>query len=315
VSLFSDQLDRKFTSRIIFVDIDEEEISNTGILEELLKGKPVPGFRGGMVLRYRGDDSITGLISVRGLCAPKGCDSPTGRPLVRPIDELDIVSCEDRSIKIRDAGAGVLLNPKDDRSWSASKVYQVDYVDDLNQAEIIWSRSNFARFCIELLESLNGTLESEHKRPWFGMIYDSFRTELSPIQPLVPVTGRPHLLVGLHGAKDGASVPLVVDDGRLLSIAFDVVVTNDGDQPAEVSDDQFRTSVVLDPGRSALRQARYLVEDRRSHGASSESILSAGLSFIYRLIYRCPVDRDSLLSVESRIRIEHGTVTLCNHVS
>lgn len=98
---FSEQLDKNYSCGVIFIELKESENNNSSILNKLYQGRELYGFAGGVVLRYEGDDSITGFIMPANT-EGKENDSDVRSifvPLAKPIDDLNIYRSEDGKIQ------------------------------------------------------------------------------------------------------------------------------------------------------------------------------------------------------------------------
>lgn len=75
---------------LIFIDLKESDNNKSSIIEALYAGKDVIGFSGGMVLRYEGDHTCTGLISIHRTESKEVAAVSHCTPLAKPIDSLAI---------------------------------------------------------------------------------------------------------------------------------------------------------------------------------------------------------------------------------
>lgn len=301
---FKDQLSPNYSCGVVFIDLKESENRSDSIIKELHKGRSVYGFRGGMVLRYEGDDTCTGLIFM------SKSDSSDSRinirlcnPSAKRIDDLNIYQTEDGKLKIDEQGAGVVLVQTSINNWSISKLYSVSYGEDGVFTHLSWSRSNFSRFCVDLLSVLEGLSYNDKDRPCFGMIFDSFRLEQAPLQPSESSPEYPFLTVSLHGGGSNRERLLINYEKDLATIEYWVEVANEGYVDAMISEDMFKTSFAL-PGRTkALKRLKFAVEPCNKNRSFEEILNNEGLEIPYRLIYRVGQDGKELFAVERTIKI------------
>lgn len=301
---FKDQLSANYSCGAIFVDLKESENGSDSIIKELYKGREVFGFRGGMVLRYDGDDTSTGLIS---MLKSDRTDSDTNihrySPLAKRIDDLNIYQTEDGNLQVDEQGAGVLLVQTAVNTWSVSKLYGVSYQKDGVAALLSWSRSNFSTFCVDLLSALEGLPYNDKDRPSFGMIFDTIRLERAPLQPSEPRSGYPFLTLSLHGGGSNGEKVLIKNEEHLATVQYWVEVANEGYVGATISDDMFQTSFVLPGRKKALNRAKFAVEPRDQNRSFEDILNNEGLEIPYRLVYKTGQDGKEIFAVERTIKI------------
>jgi hypothetical protein len=162
---FSDQLHPLYSCGVIFIDLKESDNNNDTIIKELLKGKDVFGFSGGMVLRYEGDNSCIGLIKFFDIELKDSIENKHYTPIAKPIDDLKIYGIEDGSLQLAEQGSGATLVATSKNTWSVVKTYGVMYNEGIKTVQLDWSRSYFSDFCIDLLSALEGLAYNDNKRP------------------------------------------------------------------------------------------------------------------------------------------------------
>lgn len=303
---FQDQLSANYSCGVIFVDLKESENSSDSIIKELHKGKDVFGFKGGMVLRYEGDDTSTGLISLFKLDLEESRENVHYSPLAKRIDDLNIYQTEDGNLQIAEQGAGAMLVATSKNSWSVSKSYGVCCDQDGISAYLSWSRSNFSRFCVDLLSVLEGLKCNDKDRPSFGMIFDSFRLERAPLQPPEPVPEYPFLSVALHAGGSNGEKVLINCEGDSATIEFWVEVANEGCGEAKISDDMFKNSIVLPGRKKALKSTTFVLRPEDNNQRVEDLLNGEGLKIPYRLVYKAGQNGKDLFAIERTIQI-HGS--------
>lgn len=165
---FIDQLDKLFTSGIIFIELRKSDVNKKIIVKELIKGRSVPGFIGGMILRYEGDETCTGIVRIFDTDPKQANDNEHLTPIAKPIDELNIFLTEDGSLKLAERGAGAKFVATSDKNWSVAKSYGVVYSETDKSIHLDWSRTGFSDFCIDLLCNLEGIAFNDKSKPSSG---------------------------------------------------------------------------------------------------------------------------------------------------
>jgi hypothetical protein len=299
---FKDQLHRNYSCGVIFVDLKEDENNNEKIIKELHNGYKIHGFSGGMVLRYEGDDTSTGVISVfpdNAETEKKTCT----KPLAKRIDDLNIYLTEDGNLRLAENGGGAVFVATSMGTWAVSKSYGVNWVGNGYRVYLNWSRSNFSRFCVDFLGTLDGVLYNDENKSSFGMIFDSIRTKKAPLQASGCKPGYPFITVSLFGGGANGEMVLVSREGDDWSIEFWVKVTNEGDAEAIVSDDLFKNSITVPPGKSALRDLRIMAKAKKKGVDFIKLLNEDSFEFSYRVVYKVPGHENELFSVERVVRI------------
>ena len=179
---FSDQLHRFYSCGVIFIELKENDNNRESIIKELIKGKDIFGFVGGMVLRYEGDDTCTALINIFNIEPKEEGENKHYKPLAKPIDDLNIYLTEDGNLQLAEQGGGAKLIKTSKNNWSVSKQYCVIFNEGNKSVRLIWSRNNFSDFCINLVSALEGLPYNDKKRPSFGQMFDSIERKKTPLQ-------------------------------------------------------------------------------------------------------------------------------------
>jgi hypothetical protein len=150
---------------------------------------------------------------------------------------------------------------------------------------------------------LEGLSYNDKKRPSFGMIFDSLRLERAPSQPSEPRPEYPFLTVLGHGGGSNGEKLLIDYKEDLATIEFWVEVANEGYVEANISDDMFKTSLVLPVGKKAVKSTKYVVKPRDENRSFEDVLNSEGLEIPYRRVYKAGQDGKELFAVERTIKI------------
>ncbi|MEH6460387.1 DUF6602 domain-containing protein [Chitinimonas sp. JJ19] len=305
---FKEQLNEKYSCGIIFTELKETENKSTSILQELYKGKDVLGFKGGMVLRYEGDETCTGLISLS-LLNPQNLDHKnTYLPLAKRIDDLNFFLTEDGNLQIAESGGGGMMVCTSPNSWAFSKSYGTNFTESSIMLDLSWSRSNFSRFCMNLLASLEG-MNPGLNHPFFGMIFDSIRRERASPQPEIPRQGYPFLTISLHQEENRTEQHSVcfLEDG--IEIEFLVEIENKGDSLATISDDEFRTTLPLPAGKKGVCRKKIRAAPLKNL-EEGLAFYANSIEFPYRLVYKTGKDNNEFFAVEATVKICDGQMSI-----
>ena len=310
VNDFIDQMHPLYSCGVIFIELKESDNNRESIIKELIKGKDIFGFSGGMVLRYEGDHTCTGLINIFDVEEKKGDYNKMLKPLAKNIDDLNIYLTEDGNLQLAESGGGAKLVATSENNWSVSKQYGVIFNENDKSVHLSWSRTNFADFCINLLSTLEGLPFNDKKRPSFGQIFDKIDRKKAPIQCATPEKGKPFLKLDLHeGGEDGKKLEIDSESSE-PTIKFFVKVENIGDKAAIISDDSFKTVCELDSGKTAIKPVslKALVKDKEKN--LSEVLTTEKLEIPYRLVYY-PVDTDKeFCAIEKIVKINNEDIEL-----
>ena len=293
-----------YSCGVIFVELKESDKNRESIIKELIKGKDVFGFSGGMVLRYEGDDSCTASINIFDV-EQKEDENKHYKPLAKPIEDLNIYMTEDGNLQLAEQGGGAKLVVTSENNWSVSKSYGVIFNEDNKSVHLSWSRSNFSEFFIDLLSALEGLPYNDKKRPSFGQIFDRVERKKTPIQSATPEEGKPYIDLKLYeGGEHGEK--LKIDSESLEpTISFLVSVENKGDVAVIISDDSFKSSCELDPGKNAIKPVslKAIIKDSDKHNSIMDVLKEEAFKIPYRLVYY-PIDTDKeFCAIEKNIQI------------
>jgi uncharacterized protein DUF6602 len=309
---FKDQFDPLFTCGIVFIDLKQEDNNKESIIKELINGRNVHGFSGGVVLRYEGDDTCTGLIRVFPTEKDKHIDNEHLTPLSKPIDELNIYLVEDGSLKLAERGSGAKLVATSDNSWSVTKTYGVIYTEPDLSVHLDWSRTNFSDFCIDLLSSLEGIPFNDKNEPSFGQIFDNIERKKAPLQELEAQAGKPFLETKLYdGGEHGQT--LVIDD-KNSEIKILIEVKNNGDSEAIISDDTFKSTCELPPNKTAIRAFTLKAEFKENKESLKELLDKKPIEIAYRLVYypQTTESEKDFFAIETKLKITSDNVEIIN---
>jgi len=305
---FSDQLNPLYSSGIIFVELKESDNNRESIIKELIKGKDVFGFSGGMVLRYEGDSTCTALINILEVESKEEDKHKHYTPIAKPIDALNIYLTEDGKLELAEQGAGATLVATSDKNWSVSKQYGVIINEGNKLIDLSWSRSNFSEFCINLLSSLEGLPYNDKKRPSFGQIFDRIERKNTPIQSAAPKKGKPFLDLKLYeGGEFGKKLTIECDSPE-PKICFLISVENQGDIAAIISDDSFKSHCKLDAGEKAIKPVSLKAILHNSNKDLFDVLKEKPFEIQYRLVYY-PVNTDKeFCAIEKNVRITESDI-------
>lgn len=300
---FSEQLHPLYSCGVIFVELKEGDNNRESIIKELIKGKDIFGFIGGMVLRYESDDSCTALINIYDVEPKEEDKNKHYRPLAKPIDQLNIYLTEDGSLKIAESGGGAKFVDTSKNNWSVSKQYGVIYQEENKSVHLTWARTNFAGFCINLLSVLEGLLYNDKKRPSFGQIFDNIERKKAPLQSKKKEIGKPFLNVKLYEGGKHRERLTINHDSSEPTITFLVSVENKGDAAAVISDDFFKNQFELDVGKTAVKPVSFKSKIDDSKKSLADILKEEGLEIPYRLVYYPAGTGKDFFALEQTIRI------------
>lgn len=305
---FIEQLNPLYSCGIIFIELKESDTNRPSIIKELIKGKDVFGFSGGMVLRYEGDDTCTALINIFEVEPKENNLNKHYTPLAKPIDDLNIYITEDGNLQIAEQGGGAKLLATSNNNWSVSKLYGVIFDEGNNSVHLSWSRSHFADFCINLLSTLEGLQYNDKERPSFGQIFDKIERKKAPLQGSKTVKGKPFLALKLYeGGEHGEKLTLNCSTHE-LTIGFIITVENQGDTAAIISDDSFKSYCELDAKKTAIKQVTLKAVRKKSDKSFDEILKEEVLEIPYRLVYYPINTEKEFFALERKIRIAENNV-------
>ncbi len=307
---FKDQMPSNYSSGIIFIELKESENRTEAIVKALHQGKDIHGFAGGLVMRYEHDDSATGQIVLYHNDKEVSDNEQYLSPLAKKIDDLNIYQTEDGNVTLAERGGGVLLVCTAIDTWAVSKTYGVEYNQDGISVHLSWSRSNFSRFCIDLLSRLEGLAYNDKRRHSFGMIFDGLRQEKASCQSALPRQNYPFLSISLYAGGPNGERHLLDFDGDKVCITFWVEVVNDGSTEATISDDRFKNSILLPAGKKAIKQIAVRVSSKEDAPSLKELLDAKGLDIPYRLVYKAGTEGKELVSLEKVILVKMTNISI-----
>jgi hypothetical protein len=303
---FKTQFNPLYSCGMIFIDLKESDNNKESIIKELIKGKDIHGFRGGMILRYEGDTTSTGIIRFFDIEEEKSDDHKHYKPISKPIDSLNIFLNEEGSLLIGKQGVGAKLVATSDSNWSVSKSYSIFCSEGNKSVHINWSRSNFSGFCIDIVSSLEGLAYDDKNRPSFGQVFDKIDRKKAPTQSDKPENGKPFLVLKLH--EDGEhGNKLTIDQD---SVTFMVSIENIGNVMAILSDDSFKTECELPVGKTAIKPVTLKMQSEKPKKALDQIIKNEPLEFPYRIVYFTDPTNKDFVALEKQVTIFNNDIKL-----
>lgn len=307
---FKDQFLSHYSSGIIFIELKENDNNSKVILKALHRGTGIFGFVGGMVMKYENDDSATGYI----ISYPSGSNSFNGverlSPLAKKIDDLNIYQTEDGNVTLAEQGGGAILVATSSNTYSVSKMYGVGYELDGKYLSLDWSRSNFSRFCVDLLSRLEGLSLNDERRQSFGMVFDSLRQEIARTQPVERFPNYPFLVLRLDNGGPNGERHLLNFAEECITLTLWMEVTNEGNAEATISDDGFQSSAVLPQGKKAIKTVMANIDFKKDDTSVLGLLNGDGFVFPYRLVYKAGTDGKEFFAVEENVRVRISEVSL-----
>ncbi len=305
---FSEQLCSNFSSGIIFIELKESNIHKYSILKELYKGQSIFGFTGGMILRYDGDISSTGLF-IFGEHEDDidfNIKSESKRPLVKKIDDLAITQTEDGSVHLGERGCGIKLVKTGVNNWSISKHYCISYLENRKSVELSWSKSNFTEFCKRLLASLDGipyksTIDS------FGMVFDHIRVQKAKSQSADIIEGFPHISFEIFNESNEKGYIVETDASGNEILSYILKVTNSGSKDIVISNDTFTSSFYLPSKTIACTKATYGISDLKKF---KRQIRNKKLIISDRYVYYPSDDKQDLYGIDLELQIDENCMQI-----
>jgi len=307
---FTSQLNPLFTCGIIFIDLKESDVNKKSIIKELINGKDVFRFSGGMVLRYEGDETCTGKINLFPRDQNNEIKNEKLTPLAKGMDDLNIYSTEDGNIQVNEQGGGLKLVKTGENNWSVSKSYGVIYDDESHSIHLSWSRSHFSDFCIELLSSLEGLAYDDKNRPSFGQIFDYLKKKKAPLQNIEQEDGKPFIKIKLYDGDEEDKKPKITQDGLTGNINFSVLVENLGDSDVIISDDGFKHTLKLPKKIIAIKTGSYQANLKEENKKLTEIFEEENVRLPYRLVYYEDKTEKDFIAIEKELIFEDGTLKM-----
>lgn len=167
---FFGHLPEKFTSAIIFFDLDSK--TETSTLKKLVPTSPIVGYWGGLILRSDISEEACGNYFL----APAGPEPENRKdmdiPIVINLDDVKASRDEKGNVVLGGcAGGGSMVFVGPDRQWHFGKQYGPMVCSGETLVILSWSYNGFARFSLDLLNLLEGKPLTEGKG-MFGQVFD-----------------------------------------------------------------------------------------------------------------------------------------------
>lgn len=318
VNSFNEQFPDNYHSGVIYIDLKEADVNKGSFLKELYRGNEAYGFIGGMVLRYESDITSTGLISLN-QTNDDDCTNTDSFPLARKINELNIFVQENGQLVIDDVnGAGATLETIPDIArpgklgWAVSKMYSSYYIMNKLALDLSWSRSNFSKFCIRLINLIDGNNDSK-KNFSFGKIFDPIEVKKMKEQDDIFHPGRPFIELNVH-SKNNNGTPIVEYNNNHVKVNFTTSMKNLGSSTVTISDDDFKNTHSLAPSRKVERTISLLIniDDGRSVEDMKEDVASNKVILNYGIVYYEDSAKSDLIQVKKKIKISDNEIEAFN---
>ena len=307
---FANQFNPVYTCGIIFIDLKNDDLNKKSIIKELIKGKDIYGFKGGMVLRFEGDKTCTGKIDLFSRKEKKEPNNIKLIPLAKPMDELDIYSTEEGNITVAEQGGGMKLVKTGDNEWSVSKSYGVMYDENDFSIHLSWSRTHFADFCINLLSSLEGLAYNDEKRPSFGQIFDFIERKKTPLQSEKMEKGKPHVNLKIYDGNGHDKKLNISEEGSTLKITIPISAENPGEFDVIMSDDSFKNKLNLPKGKYAIKEFTYELKLKDGKKTTIQKLEKEKTRIPYRLVYYVDNTEKKFYAIEKDIVFKDGIIKL-----
>ncbi|CAM4392541.1 DUF6602 domain-containing protein [Flavobacterium terrigena] len=299
---FKEQLNPLYSCGVIFIDLKEKDNNDESIIKELMKGKDVFGFTGGMVLRYENDYSAIGRISLLNGNPIKPGDKIHSKPIAKPIDDLSIYSTEDGEIITSEFGAGVKLLQTPENTTAVTKCYGTMYGENSKSIYLYWSRSYFADFHIDLLSTLEGIALNDKNRTVFGQIFDILKIKKASLQNSKPEKGKPFLEVKLREDLNkidyNSSKPL---------LKFVISIKNTGNVSVIYTGNSFKTKSELPAGETSEHSISFEMDFTSDIKNLKEHLRNEKIEIPVRIVYY-PINNKEFCSVEKVIKITEKNI-------
>lgn len=172
-NVYKAHLPELYRCGVIFVELKEKDNRNKKIVKTLLEGDDIHGFIGGVVLRYEGDSTCTGLIQMLPHSKDANTEANSCIPIAKCINDLNIEIDECGSLVIAEPGGGAKMVKNDVNSpYLVAKLYGVEFSNGRSMVSLNWARSHFADFCINILTMLAGQEKRLANTPIFGQVFE-----------------------------------------------------------------------------------------------------------------------------------------------
>lgn len=305
---FVNQLNPLYSCGIIFIDLKETENNNKSIVKELIKGKDVFGFSGGVILRYEKDHSCVGRIKLFDINKEEKIENQHLHlaPIAKPIESLNIYITEDGNLQIAEQGAGAKIMVTSPSNWSVSKIYGVEYSEGHKLINIGWSRSYFSDFCIDLISTLEGLVFNDKERPSFGQVFDGIERKKAPLQGENIEKNKPYIILKLYeGGEYGEK--LIIDSEF---IKFKLLLENIGEADAIISDDSFKNKQKLPTGKKAIKEITFQAKPKHSNKQIREILVNEPLEIPYRMVYYSDNINKEFIAIETKLKIFKNEINI-----
>ncbi|PKM95582.1 MAG: hypothetical protein CVU84_01925 [Firmicutes bacterium HGW-Firmicutes-1] len=306
------QLNSNYSCGIIFIDLMKSDNYKDSILKELFRGKDIYHFTGGIILRFEGDSSCTGLLTLMHNDSNENIHNIKNecKPLARVIDDLEIYMTEDRKLKLESKNCGVTITKTDEKSWSISKIYSVTYSEENLSLFLNWSRNNFTEFCKRLLANLEGIPLIHSSSLSFGTIFDSVETKMAQPQSLEPIDGFPYVKLNLYKGGKNDELYCFNDDYNNSSLTIWMKFENHSQVDVILSDDSFESQLELKAMQYGVKQLNFHINVPADYENVHSFIESKKLTFKYRTVYYFNETEKEFYSVEAEIKIHKNEISI-----
>ena len=309
---FKEQLHPFYSCGVIFIDLKESENNNESIIKELMKGKDIIGFNGGMVLRYEGDNSCVGQVKLFNSDLNFEDNYKRYKPIAKPIDDLNIYKGEDGNLTISEQGCGIRLTSLGQNNFAVSKSYGISYYEGSKSVHLNWSRNNFSDFCINLLSSLEGLSFNDEKRPSFGSVFDNIELKKAPLQSIDLESDKPFLEIKLYQSSNFLDNLIDSFNSNQTVAEFKIAIKNSGEIEAVFSDDFFKNKLNLPKGATAVKELKYNINFKKREKELKKQLKKEPILIPYRLVYYPVNSEKNYCSIEKLIRITESGIELLN---
>jgi len=306
--VFVEQLPRNYTCGIIFIDLKESDNNSESIIKALLKDNNVFGFVGGVVVRYEGDKSCTGLITISNTESQADLNNQLITPIAKPIDDLDIHLTERGNLVIAEQRGGTKLVATSVKNWSVAKIYTTTYCQKGKCISILWSKGGFADFCINLISSLEGLAFNDKNRPVFGQIFDIIKRKKAPLQGKEKKVGLPFLIAKVYQGNQYGEHLII--NSEVGTIQFLIQFENHGDITAITSHDFFAHKKELPANSFGIEPLTLNYPLSKKEERLIDVLKKDPLNIPFRLVYHPAGRKDELYAIEVVFKISDQSVEI-----
>lgn len=167
---FAKYLPSQFSCNTFFCDLEPNLVENPKILPNLVPDSPIVGYWGGIVLRCKLDEEMTGLVTVKQGAADETRVSMS-IPIARNLSDLRIQRDSSGDIVLSEQGSSVHAF-SDGKAWHFARAYGPTIRSPQYTLNLDWSYNNFAVFALDLLSRLEGVKPEDERRYVFGQVFD-----------------------------------------------------------------------------------------------------------------------------------------------